>query len=66
MPIHIKLIARLGNGFACLLWLLVMIGSMGKGRPEVGFLACGLFALSAFNLYVIEKCIHYFSQEAGA
>jgi len=66
MPLHIKLIARFGNGFSCLLWLLALFGSMGKGRPGGVFFAIGLLALSLFNIYVIEKCIRYFSQEAAA
>ena len=66
MPTHIKMIARLGNGVACLLWLLLFIGFIGAGRPVGALFMCALLALSLFNIYVIEKCIRYFAQGAGA
>ena len=61
MPTHIKLIARYGNGLLTVFFALTSIGLLVKGQV-VGFAVLMAFAaLGAFNVYVLEKCIRYFS-----
>lgn len=63
MPKHIKIIGRCGNWALTVLSGLLAIMLLTKGQPG-GFLFMLLFsALGGFNLYVLEKCIGFFSEE---
>ncbi len=63
MPKHIKIIGRCGNWALTVLFGLGAIALLTRGQP-VGFLFMLLVsALGGFNLYVLEKCIGFFSEE---
>ena len=62
MPEHIKLIARLGNGLAAVLFGLFALLLL-KSNPGGAIVMLAVLALALFNMYVIEKCIRFFSEE---